>query len=792
MKEGKKESYVIAWSGPLSNPSLKHAAQLQKQGVEFFIEHVNRQGGIKGRTLKLRVFDDAADKKRAVEIAREIGESDDILAVIGHSGSSISLAAAPIYKEYKIPVISISSTNDKLTIDNPWSFRSVFNDSFQGRFLANYIKSVLELKNVTVIYETADFGKKLAETFIDAAKQSKLNVYGQLMVDFENEDGAEKQIKKLAAEISGLSAKDSIIFFSGAAKFAHQTIQILREEGIEHRIIGPDAIATTEFSDRFRSTRSGERDTMSYVNGVLAASPLLLDSVGQQAQNMASAFQKRFDHEPNWQSFFSYDATLLLTEGLRSEDISGKKESIQSDRRKIRDFLASINNPQVGISGVTGILYFDKEGNGQKPLVIGEFVNGTLITSSQQLRPTGDIKQIPDIERMKRDRDVISFLGEQYYRTRMVYTGIRFNSISELDLVNSTAKVNFDLWFRFAGKENITDIGFINSIGKTTLPKPVQSYNLKGIQYRHYRIEEKFKLDFGSRNPKFGSHQVGISFKHQFFNHNLLTFVTDLQGVGATTGPIMVQSLIQDQVLPDESGWHISDVAFISQPMGQDTLGNPYHLGGEEGYTQSLFNAIVEISPNELTVRRKILFDNMDNSIMLLSALFCILVFISTKKAQNKFAGLLIVSQAIIGLFLLLVIESYLLEYLPRQESTSHHALKQLVLLFDIFWWIVPALYLHRGVHLFVWSPLEQRTGRIIPGVAKGTVSTVILLMTIFGIVGFVFARPITSLLATSGMVAMIIGLAIQMNISNIFSGLAINMERPFRTGDIVKIGNNP
>jgi len=56
--------------------------------------------------------------------------------------------------------------------------------------------------------------------------------------------------------------------------------------------------------------------------------------------------------------------------------------------------------------------------------------------------------------------------------------------------------------------------------------------------------------------------------------------------------------------------------------------------------------------------------------------------------------------------------------------------------------------------------------------------------------VAFVFDQKITSLLATSGMLAMIIGLAIQVNISNVFSGLAINIERPFRVGDWVKIAD--
>jgi len=54
--------------------------------------------------------------------------------------------------------------------------------------------------------------------------------------------------------------------------------------------------------------------------------------------------------------------------------------------------------------------------------------------------------------------------------------------------------------------------------------------------------------------------------------------------------------------------------------------------------------------------------------------------------------------------------------------------------------------------------------------------------------IAYVFGKPLTSLLATSGLALTIIGLAIQINISNIFSGLAINLERAFQVGDYIEI----
>jgi small-conductance mechanosensitive channel/predicted nucleic acid-binding Zn-ribbon protein len=101
---------------------------------------------------------------------------------------------------------------------------------------------------------------------------------------------------------------------------------------------------------------------------------------------------------------------------------------------------------------------------------------------------------------------------------------------------------------------------------------------------------------------------------------------------------------------------------------------------------------------------------------------------------------------------------------------------------------ILIAFFLIRAIEIFLWRRLENKAGQAIPHLVRGMVAFIIYTVAFFMIVAFVFGKTITGLLATSGVLAMVIGLAIQMNISNIFSGLAINLERPFKIGDLVRI----
>jgi potassium efflux system protein len=90
----------------------------------------------------------------------------------------------------------------------------------------------------------------------------------------------------------------------------------------------------------------------------------------------------------------------------------------------------------------------------------------------------------------------------------------------------------------------------------------------------------------------------------------------------------------------------------------------------------------------------------------------------------------------------------------------------------------------------FLWNPLEQRSGRMIPNVVKIMSSVVIYALSFAGITALVLDEPLTSLLATSGLLAMVIGLAIQANIANVFSGIVLNVERPFKVGDYIKVND--
>ncbi len=139
---------------------------------------------------------------------------------------------------------------------------------------------------------------------------------------------------------------------------------------------------------------------------------------------------------------------------------------------------------------------------------------------------------------------------------------------------------------------------------------------------------------------------------------------------------------------------------------------------------------------------------------------------------------------------LLSAVAALALDY--AQENLTPSGALLLSEFFGIMWWLVPARLLQICIERFVWVPLELSTGRRIPTVFRMMVGTLIFVLAGFGIVAFVLGKTITSLLATSGVLTLIVGLALQSNLKDIISGIMLNLERPFVIGDYLMLNKNP
>src|SRR5215471_5633465 len=102
----------------------------------------------------------------------------------------------------------------------------------------------------------------------------------------------------------------------------------------------------------------------------------------------------------------------------------------------------------------------------------------------------------------------------------------------------------------------------------------------------------------------------------------------------------------------------------------------------------------------------------------------------------------------------------------------------------QVAWWLWTAWFLVSVLRAFVIVEHRPREGKLL----QDLLASLIYLAAVFAIIAYVFDLPIQGLLATSGVVAIILGLALQSTLGDVFSGLVLSLSQPYRPGDWISI----
>jgi len=103
-----------------------------------------------------------------------------------------------------------------------------------------------------------------------------------------------------------------------------------------------------------------------------------------------------------------------------------------------------------------------------------------------------------------------------------------------------------------------------------------------------------------------------------------------------------------------------------------------------------------------------------------------------------------------------------------------------------IIWWINAAWLLTGAARVFLIFEYRPREGRLLQDVVVG----IIYLGAALSVVAYVFNAPIGTLIATSGVFAVVLGLALQSTLADVFSGIALNFSKPYEVGDWIVLSD--
>ncbi len=526
---------AIAVAAPLSGDGASGGQEIV-DSIKLYIDATNRDGGINGRQLKLNVVDDKGNVEGATQAATEIAKSN-ALVVLGHRSSDAAIAAGSIYQEKKLPAITGTANNPKVTSDRPYYFRMIYTNTALANTLSLYAQQVLQFKTASVIYDKASKNEQAQSEVIKSAFEDKASGKIQKMWGIDSDpDKRKASIQQIVNEIAAEPEAGILFLTLSKEEVAEDFLVALKQKGLKNSILGEQALGREAFAKHFEKYDEEKKNSGFFTDGMYVPLPILFDSAGADAQDYLAAYQKAYNKTPSYLGAKFYEATIAAVDAIRKADPKLTKASLDSDREQVRDALSKLNNRKVGLRGLTGLLYFNGDRNSDQPVRLAKFQNYKLISASQQFTP------IANPERLNLPKEIqsgsIVQSGEKYFwRQRVVYTAMDINKLNRID--KSTFTADFYVWFLYNGTDEPTEIQFPDAVTNSVNPNlpvfdsksPIKSQVVNGLNYRLYRVRGEFRNAFDFRDYPFDSQKLNLRFDNPNLSTERLIYAIDTVGL---------------------------------------------------------------------------------------------------------------------------------------------------------------------------------------------------------------------------------------------------------------------
>jgi branched-chain amino acid transport system substrate-binding protein len=209
---------IMPYSGPAS------AYGVIGKTEKAYFDKINAEGGINGRKVNFISYDDGYSPPKAVEQARKLVESDEVLVVFNPLGTPSNSAIQKYLNAKKVPQLFVATGATKWNDpkDFPWTMGWQPSYQSEARIYAKYLLKEKPDGKIAVLYQNDDFGKDYLKGLKDG-----FGAKASMIVAEESYETSEPSIDN---HVVKLRASGADVFISiTTPKFAAQAIKKLAE-----------------------------------------------------------------------------------------------------------------------------------------------------------------------------------------------------------------------------------------------------------------------------------------------------------------------------------------------------------------------------------------------------------------------------------------------------------------------------------------------------------------------------------------------------------------------------------
>ena len=310
----KGKTFKLATSVPIGG-NLDVAKEMLR-GVAQAQTKINRNGGIGGKLVEVEIANDDNDPEIAKQIAQEFVKDRQILAVIGHNASRVSFAAAPIYQNGQLVMVTSTSSAENLPEIGNYIFRSTPSTRSLADVLADYAINSTGTDKVAICADSqAEASTSFKEEFIWSVYQSGAKI-ANVECDFAAPDFNPATIP--SAMIS--NGADALVLAPSIYK-VNQAIEVAQANNGRLSLLGNHSMNTYAVLDRGQNN----------VKGMVLTVPWYFqkDSKNTFAQDAL----KLWGGAVNWRTAMTYDAAQIILTSFQSASTREQVQQVLADSR---------------------------------------------------------------------------------------------------------------------------------------------------------------------------------------------------------------------------------------------------------------------------------------------------------------------------------------------------------------------------------------------------------------------------------------------------------------------------
>ncbi len=324
-------SVPIGGSLDVAKEILRGVAQAQNE--------INKKGGVEQdgiRTLvRVQIANDDNDPETAQLIANSFVDNSEIMGVVGHNSSSSSIAAAPIYQQGGLVMISPTSVARELSRAGSYVFRTTPSTRILAETLAQYAAKDIRRQKIGICLDSSS---PASISFKDEFSLSLYESGGEIATvdcDFASENFNPDEIPSKAIA----NGAEALLLIPSVNKI-NQAMEVARANQNRLVLLGNHSMYTYETLDIGQSNIKGAVLPTAWHPTVTANSEFNQNAL------------KLWGMEGNWRTATAYDATKAILNGLSSA----------STRQQLQQALA---NSGFSVPGALGEITFKPSGDRQ-------------------------------------------------------------------------------------------------------------------------------------------------------------------------------------------------------------------------------------------------------------------------------------------------------------------------------------------------------------------------------------------------------------------------------------------